>query len=1298
MARKRKKGKKQHLDPHAVLQGHVNIRPLELIRLIHRVNPTNEDLSFGERLERYQLKSRLQCLLVEKFGDRLDVEQPDPENPALISLKLKHFDEDACHAILHELDQDARSWVQRRIDEKVAASTDEQTGSQSKTGKRSTVVKKRDTPELRSIEGCSTEELLRMGRDALEAYDYDGCEGYLRRACDLAYDDPEPVRALLELYVDHLAAYKKAIALGRTLSPHVKKDEEVRGLYALALARGGQVEQAIDSLAGTMISRGPEVYLLAGFHFAEQENYERAVECHGVLVSSELPGLTSEMSRLEDAIVRLRAKRLKPVEEAMLQVWEQGERQQAAQYADELLAQWPGNSEAQRICGLFAEQQRKEEICRLMEQADAARARKEYEREQGFLERVLQMTEDDESVAGRYRQAIEDAKIQQQEADTAAILDLLASGRLRDALLHYCALSLEQQQRVMNEHGDERMSWLTQLIKARSIVKPEKMVAAVIALGEAREMLIRDSDPDTILSLIFPHEKTLHPVPEAAEALLQSEERARSREARKAGEQLHEAGRLLQAGDRKAARACLDAIVPSALHNDEQLALGELRASLQRIEECHALKSVYAMERSRGDHFAARKTARRLAEIIDPEETAQWLDKAQEHSASLKAEWRLSRLNVGSLPVEYQMVFTPGDIEDKCAVLFGNSNHLLYVASCGHWLILFLFDLDMQQHEQAIVLRTPVALSYEKVVAAGSTIWVWGESGAVLELSIEPLDILFWHDFSGDVREGEVLDFSWLFPRSRRLWLNVRESVPMGKEVTRIINMDQQRVERSCNLSSIPVIFRHGDEFRLADAVFHSRTLGFYSEQGQPVGEITRSGDDLVSGVIRHPDGAGYIVMSYANSDFDPFWELTKNKDPEEEYDSRLFLEIISDNGEISPPMFIQDSLGERSSGVFQSSNEGLVFVHYHGVYGVFIQAWELCGKAMNMLYEIPVSGHFMLAGDEFSRRVAAVNMHTGGVEAQVLGREKPRFAISAGECSLRNDIPSSFPFCSCDKPTGAMKAQMLSYMAQLKHAPDEIYDSVIEQLKVSGNPDDMAALIYALERSLHLDTAQEQYRWFEKRYPDHPKTRINRAVEALRNQQWSESVDHLEDVPRDKLNDGLACHVCHLLGFGLWGMGFVQEALDVWEEGAGLERGGCALMPYIEYARLAIRLSRKGKKARNRGDIPEIIQVYVDVDDALAREDWLAVIARFEQYSFSSLTDIQLLARFAEAYLHINCADDGRRLGKLMVLARYHWEYNHEGPHGVFLLPPSIQMWPRYRLQDVADRAAEWLDGTQSQ
>ena len=362
MVKKRKKKKSKHLDPLEVLQGRVPVTALELVRLIHRINPTKRDLKKKEKAELYRLKADLQSLLINEFPESLEVRQEDRNNPDLLSLHLKYFVEDACHTLLSELDAPARSWAQKQID--LLTLADNHTGEKldGKAADTDAVAgQARSASEKNvNISTYSRAALLRMGQQALAEYDYESCEQYFRHARDRNHHDPESTVALLALYVDHLAAYDQAILLGNSLTGQLKKNQQVKELLALALVRSGQAEEALARLGKNVSSRGLEVYLLAGMHFVKNGDIKRAVACHSRLDMDDTPELRSEILRLAEAINELRTGSLKPIEEKMLKAWEQGEAETAVQLADELLDRDTGNREARRIRNLFTARQQQD--------------------------------------------------------------------------------------------------------------------------------------------------------------------------------------------------------------------------------------------------------------------------------------------------------------------------------------------------------------------------------------------------------------------------------------------------------------------------------------------------------------------------------------------------------------------------------------------------------------------------------------------------------------------------------------------------------------------------------------------------------------------------------------------------------------------------------------------------------------------------------------------------------------------------------------------------------------------------
>src|SRR5262249_37635482 len=115
MSKRRGGNERKRLDPEDVLAGRVKISASELLDLIHHVNPTGRELGTRQAEARYAQKSRLQSLLVRRFGEELDV-VPDPDREGTVSLLHRGHGRDGCHAVVEALDEDARAWVQMQID------------------------------------------------------------------------------------------------------------------------------------------------------------------------------------------------------------------------------------------------------------------------------------------------------------------------------------------------------------------------------------------------------------------------------------------------------------------------------------------------------------------------------------------------------------------------------------------------------------------------------------------------------------------------------------------------------------------------------------------------------------------------------------------------------------------------------------------------------------------------------------------------------------------------------------------------------------------------------------------------------------------------------------------------------------------------------------------------------------------------------------------------------------------------------------------------------------------------------
>ena len=419
MAHKHKK-KKQPIDPQDVLTVKISLSSLELIRMIHRVNPTGEEVRPEEASQRYQLKAKLQSLLIRLYNHQLRVEQTDANQPQLIGLRLLHFSEDACHAFMQELDEDARSWVQRQIDvdnfdHEPVSSVDTSAALLSSWQDHS--ANDAGTPDV-----ASSEELLVLGRKALEEYDYEQCELYYRQAFMRSPSNVELALLLMDLWIDHLAAYEKALAFAEKLSNHMIKNKNVRIRLGLACARIKRIESALEWIDMILEPAAAEIYYLAVQRFIEEHDATRALGALGLLKSCQSIEFAAKILHLENGIRALHVKALAPLEGEMNQAWQSGAFEKASQLAQELLSSLPDNRAARKILHEFKEREQNRKIARWLQLADEAKNRNDLVSEADMLSRAVATGENSDALKQRLKKVQQEVRRRREEKEIENVI------------------------------------------------------------------------------------------------------------------------------------------------------------------------------------------------------------------------------------------------------------------------------------------------------------------------------------------------------------------------------------------------------------------------------------------------------------------------------------------------------------------------------------------------------------------------------------------------------------------------------------------------------------------------------------------------------------------------------------------------------------------------------------------------------------------------------------------------------------------------------------------------------------
>ncbi len=491
-----------------VLGSRAAVDPGGLIDLIHEINPTGRGRGAEETSARYALKSRLQSLLVTRFGADLEI-APDPDDPGVVSIRHRYRRHDACHAVIASLDDDARSWVQREID--VLGPASAETGSGVELTARS-VAPAADAADP-DLDDASAAELLAAGEEAREAYDYERAQACFSRAVEASGGAVPAAVAFLSFVVDALAADEDALAVEARLPSATLSDPRVALLLAVAAARAGDEARALRHVARARDARAAEVLALIGRLALGGGDVERAAR--HLRAAEEHDPAHPDLRALADGIATARAAERAPREAALAALLAAHRDAEALPEAQAILARWPESEPARRAARQIEERQREEAARRHLGDAEGAIARGEAAVALTRLQHALAgplAAPDREAALRRVREieAAERARAAQAAVDHVA--SLLAEAPLAYlTLAAYAELPEESRTAVRARIALPALGWLDRIPAARPGGRVRAAVEAVRALQRASSLV--DKDPAAAAALVAAHDRLLDDVP-----------------------------------------------------------------------------------------------------------------------------------------------------------------------------------------------------------------------------------------------------------------------------------------------------------------------------------------------------------------------------------------------------------------------------------------------------------------------------------------------------------------------------------------------------------------------------------------------------------------------------------------------------------------------------------------------------------------------------------------------------------------------------------------------------------------
>jgi hypothetical protein len=1289
VTRRRKSKRGNDWQPEEVLAGKVVIGAHELAELIQRVNPTDRGLPLAEVARRYRLKNQLQSLLVRRFAAEVEV-SADREGVALLA--HRGSGKSACHAVLAELDEDARSWVQRRLDEDAAPEPATAPGD---ARVRAPV---RETGPVSGNEGgagpeplgesdalpdedLSAEELLARGHEAMEAYDYELAQRAFARALASSRGGAAAAEALLGLLVEHLAAYSEAAALWPRLSPEAAADARIRTLAALAAAHVGDESRAHELLQGLTresdLAAAAEVYQVLARRSLERDDEPGDAEAaHELALARQHGGPSLALLELERELAAQVARRCAPLEARAAEAYDAGRMDEAEQRARDVLARWPESRAARALLGRIEAQRRQARADALLARADAAMTARDFAVAIGLLREARSLDVAPEGtraeIAARLAQAEAAARDQAAQARVFEVVTLFAQDRPEQGLLTYLGLDEAQRAEVRRTHGAAMLGWLEDMGAPPSGSRAQAAVQAVLALARACAALARD-DGHAAATEIAAHEKMLRQVPatravqkDVGQAIERSE-RARAQDA------LVRAAALLDAGgDPAPVRALVDGVDPRWLAEPARADLEALRPRLAHAESLAAIEARIARALARGDALDARDAAGAGMAQALPGERADWQRRRDDLNARLRRAWCIQVCpGDGRRPMLDRLGLEPYGLGRSAAVT-ADGARLVLATSQRRWLFLRVLSTRDMSVEQYVLLRTPAAMQLDTVTVYDGEITLIGKRGKILRLTSDTWDVIAWRDLAAFMGEREFISTAQLMPGTPFLWLSISGAGGMN---VMIIDLVRWCVHRTMVGGGLPK--RVGATgLMLVDGT--GVPSGLYDASGElDPGHRLPEHRMPFDAAAFHPGAPGLILIDKVYRD-DESWTRAR---------------WVSPQGEDLAVLELARVVGHGYTFLGSDRDRGLMFlVSPRDFLERDLVALVVVGE-LRAQYRVPLPGHVGLLRDVEGGHRFALDDNGTGLVLVPIGADPPRLAKSGTVPWQILERNHEYP---CSALTPAADPHLLAFRAQYREMGADDARKALRALRSNPATDARvwADIVATLAGTRTREVSDEFVAWALGRYPDHAELALNAAQYRVNAWAWAEVPALLGAVDTARLARRRIRHLYHLWGLALYETGRRDEALAVFMQGtahAEGEEGACELQPYIEML-APMDLDRdQGRFTTSAGRLRWSVMA---ARRCLGSGDAGGALAAVDRAPVWRSGDIQSMAHLVEVYLQSEVHGPVDMFHKLLALAAFDAcsKPDHEHYlHNRLALPDAT--WSEAELAALAERVRAWLD-----
>lgn len=1278
----------------AVLAERVRPTAEELLELIRQINPTGRELQAAVTRRRYQLKSQLQSLLVRRFEADLEI-VPEPHQAGVVRLRHRYLDRGgAAHAVVAELEADARSLVQRHLDTmgSVEETAAQPPGTGTAPGEGRSPAPLSVPPEpAEPADDAPWPELVRQGQAAVADYDYEAGRALLELGLARSGGALEAARPLLELLVEVLAAYDDALALAPELSAEATADPSLRALLAQATAHSRPCESVQAEVERWLRGAAPSDAVGVWVVLVERalRAGEEAMATGGLEQARTLGASPSELLRLEGELQALRRSRWHRVEAELLQALSQGRLADAEPTARELLAKWPESPAARRVLALLQEQRRQHERERLLADAEAALERGDFERaaERSHAARALGgQTADLDS---RIERARAEAQRQRDREQVERVTARLTAGAADDtALLLYLQLPPRLRSEAQKLAGLPQLDWLEQAGAPSTGARAQAAVEAVQALLRCAGSA--DADPSAVLSTLGPYEAVLERVGRFRELVASAHAARAARRHQQALEQLEEARAALHGGEIERAGRLLQEIDPHALAGREREQARALEAQIRRRTEARRRAEEVQRRLAAEDLLGALEESDALLELCD-EDRADAETRRAGIAALLQRAYCVRELRLDTegepLPGLGELGVLGGVLAPEARQLpistAVRGNEATIATSYGRWLFLWTVALDVPRLLRVVRLRTPAPLGEQlQVVAASDRLWIVGRMH-VLALDPAGAQIRFWRPLADFLGPDGFADDAFVLPEAGYLWL-----LPALQETNRavVVDLRRWRLRREVPLGPRVKPVLGGQEPLLASyGLGHEVRL--FAADGSTRDRLTYPSGKVAD--LSLPGGAGPLLALCVERDDEDESALAAPADLTAPSETPFVAMGLAEPGSADWSVPLSSPHADGQHLLTAAREHDLTIVAYKLQEGPLrLYGLSRRGNALRRRWKAESLGGFLCLQDPARRRAFALFPTTDGCGLTELGPGAPERLSQSTDYEHR--LPRlSGPFL-CDTVGLQIPSPVMQQLSRVPFIPRAEVGPFLAALRAkhAGDPSALLAMTDFTPGKQRAEHAE----FIRARFPEHPLLPMRLADAAAQDNSWQAAAEALRHVQIDLLPERGRRHALHLLGIVRLRGGDLDGAEQAFTQ-AAQSPGQCTIDRCLAWLS-ALRQPPEPPELIERTADPSfcgmLVRLLRMVDSLLEHGAPEAAVRALEHPMIWALEERQTLARLTAAYLRLSPSGGLPLFHKTLALARFcAW---HEEPFLADNLCLLGATWDDETLGTLYQEAEAWL------